>query len=88
MIFDEAFPVSLAEESIQKKENAEKVFFYLRHNLRRKTNLAELFSEYRSGTIVQKQKKNYGSTHYDIMVRSDFSEALNKRTLMTKSLGK
>jgi hypothetical protein len=33
VIFDEAFLVSLAEEFIQKKENAEKVFFYLHTTL-------------------------------------------------------
>jgi hypothetical protein len=48
---------ALAEESIQKKEQAEKVNFYLWHNFKKKTNLAEIFSEARSGTIAHKNKK-------------------------------
>jgi hypothetical protein len=56
-----SFPFSsleaLAKESIQKKEKAEKVYFYLRQQLSRNTNLDPIFSESRSGTIANKNIK-------------------------------
>jgi hypothetical protein len=40
---------------------AEKFYFYLRHNfLEKQTNLAEILSEARSGTIAHQKKMNYG----------------------------
>jgi hypothetical protein len=49
------------EESSQKKEKAEKFYFYLRQQLLRKTNLDPIFSESRFRTIAhKKQKKDYG----------------------------
>jgi hypothetical protein len=45
------------EESDQKKKKAEKVYFYLQHNKLKKTNLDQVFSESRSGTIAHKNKK-------------------------------
>jgi hypothetical protein len=51
------FPVSLAEESIQKKRKGRKSQFLFTAQLLRKTNLAEIFSESRSGTIAHKNKK-------------------------------
>jgi hypothetical protein len=48
---------ALAEESIQKKEQAEPSQFLFTAQLSRKTNLAEIFSEARSGTIAHKNKK-------------------------------
>ena len=44
------------EESVQKKNKAEKVFFYLLHNKLEKANLDEVFSKSRSGTIAHKNK--------------------------------
>jgi hypothetical protein len=49
-------PSTLTEESSQKKEKAEKVYFYLRQQLLRKTNLDPIFSESRFGTIAHKNK--------------------------------
>jgi hypothetical protein len=48
---------ALAKESTQKKEKAEKVYFYLRQQLLSKTNLDPIFSESRFGTIAHKKKK-------------------------------
>jgi hypothetical protein len=48
---------ALAKESTQKKEKAEKFYFYLRQQLLRKTNLDPIFSESRFGTIANKNKK-------------------------------
>jgi hypothetical protein len=48
---------ALAKESTQKKEKAEKVYFYLRQQLLRNTNLDPIFSESRSGRIDNKDKK-------------------------------
>jgi hypothetical protein len=48
---------ALAKESTQKKEKAEKVNFYLRQQLLRKTNLDPIFSESIFGTIAHKNKK-------------------------------
>jgi hypothetical protein len=48
---------AFAKESTQKKEKAEKVYFYLRQLLLRKTNLDPIFSESRFGTIAHKNKK-------------------------------
>jgi hypothetical protein len=45
------------EEFIQKKKKAEKVYFYLRHKKLKKTNLDQVFREFRSGTIAHKNKK-------------------------------
>ena len=56
------FPVSLAEESIKNKRKGRKSLslFTAQHLI--KTNLAEIFSEARSGTIAHKNKtKNYCS---------------------------
>jgi hypothetical protein len=50
-------PSTLTEESNQKKEKAEKVYFYLWQQLLRKTNLDPIFSESRFGTIAHKNKK-------------------------------
>jgi hypothetical protein len=50
-------PSTLTEESTQKKEKAEKVSFYLRQQLLRKTNLDPIFSESRFGMIAHKNKK-------------------------------
>jgi hypothetical protein len=56
-----SFPFSsleaLAKKSIQMKEKAEKVYFYLRQQLSRNTNLDPIFSESRSGTIANKNIK-------------------------------
>ncbi len=56
-----SFPFSsleaLAKESMQKKEKAEKLNFYLRHNKSNQANLDRVFSESRSGTIAHKNKK-------------------------------
>ncbi len=56
-----SFPFSsleaLAKESMQKKEKAEKLYFYLRHNKSNQANLDRVFSEFRSGTIAHKNKK-------------------------------
>jgi len=41
--------------------------------LLRKTNLAEIFSEARSGTITHKNKKNYGRLPMDDCHNSIFS---------------
>jgi hypothetical protein len=48
---------ALAEESTQKKEKAEKFYFYLRQQLLRKTNLDPIFSKSRFGMITNKNKK-------------------------------
>jgi hypothetical protein len=48
---------ALAKESTQKKEKAEKVYFYFRQQLLRKTNLDPIFSESRFGTIAHKNKR-------------------------------
>ncbi len=45
------------EDSIQKKEKAEKVYFYLRHKNLNEANLDQIFSESRSGTIAYKNQK-------------------------------
>jgi hypothetical protein len=50
-------PPTLTEESVQKKKKVEKVYFYLRHNKLKITNLNRVFSEYRSGTIAHKHEK-------------------------------
>jgi hypothetical protein len=50
-------PSTLTEESTQKKEKAEKVYFYLQQQLLRKTNLDPIFSESRFGTMTHKNKK-------------------------------
>jgi hypothetical protein len=50
-------PSTLTEESSQKKEKAEKVYFYLQQQLFRKMNLDPIFSESRFGTIAQEYKK-------------------------------
>jgi hypothetical protein len=49
-------PSTLTEESNQKKEKAEKVYFSMAQLLR-KTNLDPIFSKSRSGTIAHKNKK-------------------------------
>jgi hypothetical protein len=52
------------EESSQKKEKAEKAYFYLRQQLLRKTNLDPIFSKSRFGTIAHKsQKRITAGTH-------------------------
>jgi hypothetical protein len=43
--------------NLQKKEKAEKFYFYLRQQLLRKTSLDPIFSESRFGTIANKNKK-------------------------------
>jgi hypothetical protein len=43
------------------KRKGRKSQFLFMAQLLRKTNLAEIFSEARSGTIAHKTKKNYGS---------------------------
>ncbi len=48
---------ALAKESTQKKEKAQKVYFNLRQQLLRNTNLDPIFSKSRSGTIANKNKK-------------------------------
>jgi hypothetical protein len=48
---------ALAKESSQKKEKAEKFYFYLRQQLLRKLNLNPIFSKSRFGTIANKNKK-------------------------------
>jgi hypothetical protein len=48
---------ALAKESTQKKEKAEKFYFYLRQQLLRKMNLDPIFSESIFGTIANKNKK-------------------------------
>jgi hypothetical protein len=45
------------EESDQKKEKAEKLYFYLWQQLLRKTNLDPILSESRFGMIAHKSKK-------------------------------
>jgi hypothetical protein len=58
-------PSTLMEESSQKKEKAEKVYFYLRQQLLRKMNLDPIFSKSRFGTIAHKNKKRItAGTHY------------------------
>ncbi len=53
------------EESIKKKEKAEKVYFYLRHKKLNIANLDQIFSESRSGTIAHKnQKRIMAGTQY------------------------
>jgi hypothetical protein len=56
VIFDEAFLVSLAEESIQKKENAEKVFFYL-HTTLEKNESGRATTSQRSSAPFSWEKK-------------------------------
>jgi hypothetical protein len=52
---------AFAKESIQKKEKAEKFYFYLQQQLLIKMNLDPIFSKSRFGTIANKnKKKNYG----------------------------
>jgi hypothetical protein len=54
-----------AEESIQKKRKGRKSQFLFTAQLSRKTNLAEIFSESRSGTIAHKNKKRITAvTHF------------------------
>jgi hypothetical protein len=48
---------ALVEESTQKKEKAEIIYFYLLQQLLRKTNLDPIVSESRFGTIAHKSKK-------------------------------
>jgi hypothetical protein len=50
-------PSTLTEESSQKKEKAEKVYFYLQQQLLRKTNLDLIFSKSRFGMIAHKNKE-------------------------------
>jgi len=50
------FQSHLRRNPYRKKEKADFILFYFRHNIR-KTNLAEIFSEARSGTIAHKNKK-------------------------------
>jgi hypothetical protein len=47
----------LVEDSIQKKRKGRKSQFLFTAQLLRKTNLAEIFSKARSGTIAHKNKK-------------------------------
>ena len=73
---------ALAEESIQKKEQAEKVNFSLRHNLKKKMNLAEIFSEARSGTIAHKKKRITAVTPFWLTFASFLSYQAPSRVLM------
>jgi hypothetical protein len=57
VIFDEAFLVSLAEESIQKKENAEKVFFYLHTTLEKNESGRATTSQRSSAAFLAGKKK-------------------------------
>jgi hypothetical protein len=43
-------------ESIEKKGNTEKIYFYLRHNILKKANLDQAFGESRSGMITHKNQ--------------------------------
>jgi len=62
---------SHTEESIWNKVKAEKVYFYIYGTTFRKTNLAEIFSEARSGTIAHKNKKRItAGTHSDHLDRA------------------
>jgi len=56
-LFFKSISVALAEESIQKKRKGRKSQFLFTAQLSRKTNLAEIFSESRSGTMAHKNKK-------------------------------
>jgi hypothetical protein len=47
------------EDSIQKKRKGRKSQFLFTAQLLRKTNLAEIFSKARSGTITHKNKKRF-----------------------------
>jgi hypothetical protein len=59
---------ALAKESTQKKEKTEKIYFYLRQQLLRKTNLDPIFSESRFGTITNKKKITAGTRWGEIPI--------------------
>jgi len=62
-------PSHLTVESIEKKGNTEKFYFYLRHNKLKKANLDRAFGESRSGMIAHKnQKRITAGTQYKCKV--------------------
>jgi hypothetical protein len=67
MVLQERSPFDHTVESIQKKGNTEKFYFYLRHdNKLKKVNLDRAFAESRSGMIAHKnQKRITAGTHYE-----------------------
>jgi hypothetical protein len=73
-------PSTLTEEFNQKKEKAEKVYFYLRQQLLRKTNMDLIFSESRFGTITHKNKSRHP------LIFSDGAQKLNMTKLITRKI--
>jgi hypothetical protein len=72
------------------EEKGRKVYFYLRHNKLKKTNLDQVFSKSRSGTIAHKKKKIWQSPNLDRLAKRGRVHNLDslKKELWNKNLAK